>query len=305
MKTPGDKAVTRRRFLGEGARAALGATAVVGAAGTSLRTGAATPAEENPWRYDVDRLRRVDPAAIGYEKTAGFSLEAAGGRRLVWGLGGELRVAIGKSVRGYKASGEIIEEWPAGEVVRALAIGPDGRTYVAVRDRVEVFSGRGERIARWPAIAGKPFLTGLAVTREAVYVADSGNRVVYRCDLAGRIEVRIGEKNPEKRVPGLILPSAFLDVEAGTDGLIRVNNPGRHRIETYTPDGDLEQSWGKAGVALDAFCGCCNPVAVSLTSDGGVVTAEKGLPRVKLYDAGGAMETVVAGPEQFAPVGSE
>lgn len=101
------------------------------------------------------------------------------------------------------------------------------------------------------------------------------------------------------------MPSPFLDVELGGDGLVRITNPGRHQVEVYTPDGDLEASWGKPGVGLDGFCGCCNPVAVSLLSDGRVVTAEKGLPRVKVYSVAGVLETVVAGPDAFAPVGSD
>ena len=301
MNAEGEKSVTRRRVLEEGAVAALGATAVMrGAEGR-----AATPADENPWRYDVDRLRHVDPAAIGYEKSSGFSLESTGGRRLVWASANEILVAAGKSVRGYRPNGEKTGEWKVGEVVRAVAVTSEGRRFVALRDRVEVYDRQGERVARWPAVAGKPFLTGLALAEDAVFVADSGNRVVYRCDFSGRIEVRIGEKNPGKQVPGLVLPSPYLDVEVGADGLIRVNNPGRHRIEVYTRDGDLEQSWGKAGVALEGFCGCCNPVAVGLMGDGRVVTAEKGLPRVKVYGAAGGLETVVAGPDAFAPVGSD
>jgi hypothetical protein len=56
------------------------------------------------------------------------------------------------------------------------------------------------------------------------------------------------------------VPSACLDVEIAPDGLLRVNNPGRHRVETYTFDGDLELFWGRPSAAIDGFCGCCNPV---------------------------------------------
>lgn len=90
----------------------------------------------------------------------------------------------------------------------------------------------------------------------------------------------------------------------GADGLLRVNNAGRHRVECYTRDGDLEQSWGRPGVAIDSFCGCCNPISLALQSDGRCLTAEKGLPRVKVYTAAGTLESVVAGPESFAAVAS-
>ena len=295
--------VTRRRFLGGTAVAAVGVAAL---GGSAARGRAAVPADENPWRYDLDRLRQVDPSAIGYERVGGFRVETRGVvRRLGWSGPRELVVAAGKSLLLYDTDGSKTAELPMDDVVRSVAVTSDGRWVVGMRDHVEIHNRRGERIARWPAFTGRPFVTGLALANDRVFVADSGNRVVYRCDESGKVQLRIGEKHAERRIPGLVLPSPFLDVELGGDGLLRVTNPGRHRIEVYTQDGDLEQSWGRAGVALDAFCGCCNPVAVSLLPDGRVVTAEKGLPRVKVYDASGRMETAVAGPDSFAPVGSD
>lgn len=296
------KTVTRRRFLG-GTAAAVGVAAL---SAPGARGAAAVPVDENPWRYDLDRLRQVDPAAIGYERVGGFRVETPGVvRRLVWSGSRELVVAAGKFLFLFDADGSKTAELPMGDVVRSVAVTSDGRWVVGMRDHVEIYNRRGERTARWAAFTGKPFVTGLALAKDRIFVADSGNRVVYRCDEEGKVQLRIGEKHADRRIPGLVLPSPFLDVELGGDGLLRVTNPGRHRIEVYTQDGDLEQSWGRAGVALDAFCGCCNPVAVSLLPDGRVVTAEKGLPRVKVYDASGRMETVVAGPDSFAPVGSD
>jgi hypothetical protein len=76
-----------------------------------------------------------------------------------------------------------------------------------------------------------------------------------------------------------------------------VVNPGLHRIEAYTFDGDLEFWWGKASTAIDGFSGCCNPVNFALMPDGGFVTSEKGLPRVKIYDIEGAFQSVVLGAD--------
>ena len=84
------------------------------------------------------------------------------------------------------------------------------------------------------------------------------------------------------------------------DGLLRINNTGRHRIEAYTVDGDFELAWGEATAAIHGFCGCCNPIALALLPDGRTVTCEKGLPRVKVYRADGTFESVVAGSESFA-----
>ena len=53
-------------------------------------------------------------------------------------------------------------------------------------------------------------------------------------------------------------------------------------------------------MAIDGFSGCCNPCSFALLPDGGFVTCEKGLPRVKIYDSQGGFVGVVAGPMEFA-----
>ena len=301
MKPTSAGEVSRRRFLKGGGTAAVGAVAAI----QSVATQAGTSSDANPWRYDVDRLKQVDPKWIGYERVAGFPVGKVGAKRIVWDGNESVWLAVGRSVLGMDVNGGRIGEIVVGEAVRALALGANGRIWVGLRDRVEVWDRHGKRHARWAAFGGKPFVTGLAWSPDGVYVADSGNRVVYRCGSEGEIQVRLGEKNTDRGIPGLVLPSPYLDVEIGRDGLLRVNNPGRHRIEIYTRNGDLEAGWGRAGVSLDGFCGCCNPVALALLEDGRVVVAEKGLPRVKVYSATGTLETMVAGPVSFAPLGSD
>ena len=51
------------------------------------------------------------------------------------------------------------------------------------------------------------------------------------------------------------------------------------------------------GMAINRFCGCCNPVYFALTSDGGFITSERGLARVNIYSASGSFKGAVAGPE--------
>jgi hypothetical protein len=176
----------------------------------------------------------------------------------------------------------------------------DGTIYAGLRDHVEVFDRQGQRVAAWESPGKKTWLTGLAVGDKDVFAADAGNRVVLRYDKTGKLIGRIGEKNKERNIPGLIVPSPYLDVKLARDGLLRVNNPGRYRVEAYTANGDLEFSWGRPSAAIEGFCGCCNPVGLALLPDGRYVTCEKGLPRVKIYSKEGVFECVVAGPESFS-----
>ena len=130
--------------------------------------------------------------------------------------------------------------------------------------------------------------------------SDAGQRVLLRLDRSGKLVRRIGEKDPGRNIPGFIVPSPFFAVALAKDGLLRVTNPGRHRVEVYTVDGDFEQAWGNSGAAIENFCGCCNPIHLAMLSDNRVLTLEKGIPRVKVHGADGAFESVVAGAETFA-----
>jgi hypothetical protein len=139
--------------------------------------------------------------------------------------------------------------------------------------------------------------------RDNVFVADAGNRIIVRYDMVGNVVKTIGEKDPERNIPGFVVPSAYFDLAVSGDGLLRAVNPGRLRIEAYTMDGDFEFSWGRSSMDIDGFCGCCNPANIAVLPSGGFVTCEKGLVRVKVYDSEGRFVGVVAGPDQLVEGG--
>jgi len=147
-------------------------------------------------------------------------------------------------------------------------------------------------------------LTSIAVSKKDVFVADAGNRIVIHYDTAGNVINHIGKKDIDKNIPGFVIPSPYFDLAVGHDGLLRVVNPGRHRIEAYTFDGDLEFWWGQFSSSIEGFCGCCNPVNFAILEDDSFVTCEKALVRVKIYDPEGTFVGVVAGPEQFVEGGA-
>ncbi|MHC4639708.1 MAG: NHL repeat-containing protein, partial [Planctomycetota bacterium] len=127
-------------------------------------------------------------------------------------------------------------------------------------------------------------MTSIAVYENNVFAADAGNRIVMRYDTQGKLINTIGQKNTERNIPGFLIPSPYFDLAVGKDGLLRVVNPGLHRIEAYTFDGDLEFWWGRTSTLVEGFCGCCNPVNFAILDDRSFVTCEKGLVRVKIYD---------------------
>jgi hypothetical protein len=256
-------------------------------------------AKANPWAYDDSRFRRTDPKLIQYQETGRFKVGRQSPRCLASNKAGQLLIGGTNFVSRCTLDGAQLSEIQFREDVRCVKEADDGLVYVGLKERVEVYDANGQRRSAWETPSGKPYFTGLAVNDNELFVADAGNRVVLRYDRTGKLMGRIGAKDREKEILGFIVPSPFFDVEFGGDGLLRVTNPGRHRVELYTPKGDLEGFWGQPGAAIENFCGCCNPINLALLADGSVVTVEKGIPRVKIYSAEGVFESVVAGAESF------
>lgn len=289
-------ALSRRKFLRTGA----GAATLVGlAGGTEREVQAAGAARPNPWAYDLRGFERTDPKLIQYRELRRFACGRGEARRLALGPDNRLWVAVGNYACAFNETGNPVAELSFPSPVRCVAVSAEGEVYVGLRDHLEVFDAEGRRQAVWESPGKKSWFTGLAVAKDAVFAADSGQRVVLHYDRTGKLRGRIGGKDPDRGIPGLVLPSPYLDVELHPDGLLRVNNAGRHKVEAYTLTGDLAVSWGKPTMGIEGFCGCCNPVALTLLPDGRFVTCEKGLPRVKVYSLHGEFEGVVAGVESF------
>lgn len=286
---------SRREFLGQTASA----LAILGAI-ASQRTQAAEPKSRNPFAYDVSHLQKTDPKLITYEEVTRWKAPHAEAKRITVGPNDSIYLCSGNYLTLCSRSGDRGIEIAVDEPTRCCTVANDGTIYLGLRDHVEVFDAKGARQTTWESAGKKAWFTGIAVADSEVFVADAGNRVILRYDKSGKLVRRIGEKDKERNIPGFILPSPFFDVEIARDGLLRVNNPGRHRMELYTTDGDFEGSWGVTSMGITGFCGCCNPINFALLPDGRFVTCEKGLPRVKIYSGTGEFESVVAGVESFS-----
>jgi len=249
--------------------------------------------------YNLDKLRKIDPKLIDYVEVEGIdpNFQKVGG--ITVGSKDRIYVAGDRAVRIFSKAGKRLSELKLAAEPRCLAVAGDGTVYIGMKDHVEVHKASGERKAKWQSLGTKAVVTSIAVSHNNVFVADAGNRVVLRYDTTGRFLMRIGDKDAERNIPGFVIRGAHFDLAMAPDGLLRVANPGRHRIEAYTVDGDLEIWWGKSSMAVEGFCGCCNPVDFALLPDGGFVTSEKWIARVKIYDSDGVFKSVVAGPDAF------
>lgn len=254
----------------------------------------------NPYEYDVSDLTRIDPSQVKYTEIRTIETGMSNLNALAMDSVDQLYVTGTGLLRVYDMQDTIQHEWKLEAEPECIAVAPDGTVYLGMRDHVEVYDLTGERKQSWPVLDGTPYITALAVTTNYVFIADYGNRRVLKCTMNGTVLGTIGDKDPGRDIPGFVIPSPYFDLALGTDNTLWVVNPGRHLLQNFTYSGDLRSSWGKSSMALDGFCGCCNPSYIAILPDGTFVTSEKGLERVKIYTADGSYAGVVAGPEQFS-----
>jgi len=255
--------------------------------------------------YDLKDLGKVDPNLILYEESVpeivtGFTESHA----IAVAPDGFICIAGDKAIRKFDENGSLLVEFTLPDMPRCLTVADDGKFYIGMKDHLEVYDDHGKRLAAWQNLGDDAVLTSIAVSKNNVFVADAGNRIVHRFDTTGKLINRIGAKDKDRNISGFVIPSPYFDLAVARDGLLRVTNPGQHRIEAYTFVGDLEFSWGRFAAGVQGFCGCCNPVNFAILQDENFVTCEKGLIRVKIYDPEGAFVGVVAGPEQLVEGGA-
>jgi hypothetical protein len=258
-------------------------------AGTAIYLTRSRPAD--PGRslaYSIEEYRKVDPALIRYTEVA----------PIIPAIGQLSAMAIAPDGKIYVGGQNAIEIFPGKTThqfdssPRCIAVDDNGTLFAGIQDHVEVFSKDWKKTV-WPSPGEKAYLTSIAVDDRYVYVADAGSRCVWRYPKTGGEPLKIeGERK-------FYIPSPFFDLDIGTDGSLWVVNPGYHVLENYSPDGRLISSWGEGSFRIEGFIGCCNPANFTLMPDGSFATAEKGIPRVKIYNLDGSLRCVVAAPDQF------
>ncbi len=243
--------------------------------------------------YSLDDYRKVDPALIRYAEV----------EPIVPTIEHIAALAIapdGKIYIGGENAIEVVggETFPVEGSPSCMAVDDEGTVFVGMGDHVESFF-EGVKRSAWPSPGEKAYLTSIAVDDWYVYVADAGNRRIWRYKKGGGDPLEIGKKDGANGVRGFFVPSPFFDIDIGTDGSLWAVNPGYHALENYRPDGMPISKWENSSMGIGGFSGCCNPSHFSLMPDGTFVTAEKGLPRVKIHNQDGSLRCVVAAPDQF------
>ncbi len=206
-------------------------------------------------------------------------------------------VAGDKQVAVYDAKGgKALQKWTV-PLTRVEAVAVDKAGYVFVAGMGEgnkpqivklASDGSGKVQAQWGEAGSGPGqiagMCGLGVTDQHVLLGDSRNRCVHRYDKDGKFVDDLGKRTSNK-MAGFSTCCGILDFGTDAAGNVYVGNLGAHRVEVLNAKGQPVSHWGQSGDGPKDFCGCCNPVSVTVAPNGVVFTSEKTIPRIKAFSA--------------------
>lgn len=197
----------------------------------------------------------------------------------------KLIVAAANTIFIYDQSGTVINNFLTKKNIRDVAV-ENNHIYLLYPQQVEVYSLTGQLIQLWDSCSELSDYCSFAVTPESVFITDAAQKNISKYTTDGNFVKIIKSPN------GFVIPSYSFGI-THIDGTIYCSNSGRHQIESYTTEGDYITSFGKAGGASGLFCGCCNPVHLTYTSTGEILTSEKGNPRISCYSHDGQFRTIL------------
>lgn len=202
-----------------------------------------------------------------------------------------LYAAGDSDVKVFDPSGSLLRRWTTAGPAFTVAVSADRRVFVGESRQIEIFDAAGRLLDTWRDDVRLSRVCAIGFSGSGVLAADSHGRAIRRFDRDGRFLNDIGHDN---RTRGFLIPNGVLDFGVADDGVIHAANPGKHRIERYTPDGRLLGHIGRfSGPDPAGFTGCCNPTNVTVGRDRVYVT-EKAEPRAKVYDGRGTLLAIVA-----------
>ena len=253
----------------------------------------------NPYEYDITGIRKGDTSAVQFKEVQTIKSALTEVHGIALDKSGAFYVAGKDGLEIYNPDGKLVSKFKLDGTANCIFVDNDKTIYLGMGNHIEKYAGNGVLVQKWEPTDPESVLTSIAKTGKSIFVADAGLKIVYRYDQEGKMQKRIGQKDPQTGVKGFIIPSPYFDLAIADNDHIWVVNPGRHELEKFTFDGDPVTSWGVASMATEGFCGCCNPSNFALMPDSSFVTSEKAIERVKIYSPKGEFVCLVAASDSF------
>ena len=281
-----NKKLSRKEFFRVGGSTVAGLT-ILGVAGNHLYKMIAHPERAFYGEEQGVAVDKTAPLPSPYRKVAAFKTSGAIAAFELYG--DVIYVASERKVLSYNLSGKEQKSFVAEDIIRDIAIYED-KIYLLHPTKIAVYSLSAERIGGWEACSFESDYCQMTVFEGGVFVTDAANKNICKYTLNGAFRRFID--SPE----GFIVPSYSFGI-TNIEGVVYCSNPGRHKVESYTAEGDFIASFGQTGNAEGSFSGCCNPVHLTSTASGDIITSEKGLPRISCYGRDGKFHATLLSRE--------
>ena len=269
--------ISRKKFL-HTCRSVLAVGSIAGVSTVALVKSIKKSASED--EYIDNEAPMIDAP---YKLTTSFGVDGDINGFELWE--DKLIVATQNKVQMFTSSGDLLNSFAIGGDLRDITVYND-HIFMLFPKRVEVCYLDGESICKWEAYSDNSDYCSFAVASGSVFVTDAANKEICKYSADGNFIKTI--KSPNR----FIIPSYTFGIIC-MDGVVYCSNSGRHQIEMFTPDGDYLGAFGQAGAQAGSFCGCCNPVHLTVAPDGNIITSEKGIPRISYYGKDGQFHNIL------------
>ncbi|HLK69559.1 MAG TPA: hypothetical protein VKU19_39285 [Bryobacteraceae bacterium] len=193
-------------------------------------------------------------------------------------------------IKVFDNAGKLQKRWPTGRPPLAIAVSHEGLVYAGEERQVEIFDPSTKIAHVWKDDQMLGRVTSIGFSGQSVLAGDAAARAIRRLDRSGRVLNTVGADN---NVGGFLIPNGVVSFAVDAEGVIHAANPGKHRVERYSPEGKLLGHFGKFSFHDPAgFTGCCNPTNIAVS--GRIYVTEKAGPRLKVYSRDGEFQGVIA-----------
>jgi hypothetical protein len=251
-----------------------------------------TEEKVNRYRYNVEKLKQIDTTLICYKLINSINSDSDSIHAITILKDEEIIVAGKNKVQFFKKNGKKITEFKIQNEATAIATDEKNQILVASKKNIKIYNIKGKLTKNINNFNDKTYLTSILAENENIFVADAGNKIIYKLDYQGNIIQEIGKKT--EKFSGFIIPSPYFDIQKGREGQLWAVNTGRHELIAFNSEGEVFSSWKKTSMGVEGFSGCCNPSHISILSNGDFVTSEKGMERIKIHSSNGDFKCLVA-----------
>jgi hypothetical protein len=274
------KEISRKKFLRVCGSIVAGG-AVAGMSGVLINRRAKNTGILSP---DSLQLQKEDTFISPYRPVASF--ESPGPVQALAQSEGAVYVATANTVSVFDAMGKRLRQFSVDEaIIRDIAI--DGEEiYLLHPAKICVYTHEGVLLREWEACSELSNYCSVALSADFVFVTDINNKNICKYTREGNFATFISSPNR------FIIPSLTFGIEC-IDDVLYCSNSGRHQVESYTLDGKYLGVFGRHGAEPGLFTGCCNPVYLSHTATGDIITSEKGSPRICCYGRDGSFHSML------------